>query len=102
MNRLSVIQSRLRMAVLVAASTAWAMVSIAAVPEKEGGAASALQARCAALQGQLERSPFPQHVYIESAEGRRSSSADVFAVVDYPIAMVSAAVSSPANWCDAL
>jgi len=102
MNRLSIIQSRLRLAVLVAASTAWATVSIAAAPAQEAGAASALRARYAALKMRLEQSPFPRHVYIESAEGPRGSRADVFAVVDYPIATVSAASSSPANWCDAL
>lgn len=102
MNRLSVIQSRLRLAVLVAASTAWATVSVAAAPESEADGALALQARYAALQGRLEQSPFPQHVYIESAVRSRGSRADIFAIVDYPIATLSDAFSSPANWCDAL
>lgn len=31
-----------------------------------------------------------------------ASKGDVYAVVDYPIATVSDAFSSPANWCDAL
>jgi len=35
-------------------------------------------------------------------EGPGASQGDVYAVVDYPIATVSDAFSSPANWCDAL
>ena len=35
-------------------------------------------------------------------EGPGASQGDVYAVVDYPIATVSDAFSSPENWCDAL
>jgi len=35
-------------------------------------------------------------------EGPGASQGDVYAVVDYPIAVVSDAFSSPGNWCDAL
>jgi hypothetical protein len=35
-------------------------------------------------------------------EGPGASQGEVYAVVDYPIATVSDAFSSPANWCDAL
>jgi hypothetical protein len=55
-----------------------------------------------ALREQIERSPFPQHLHVESMEGPGASQGDVYAVVDYPIATVSGAFSSPANWCDAL
>jgi hypothetical protein len=54
------------------------------------------------LREQLEHSPFPQHLHVESMEGPGASQGDVYAVVDYPIATVSGAFSSPANWCDAL
>jgi hypothetical protein len=63
---------------------------------------AALQAQHAALHERLEHSPFPQHVYVESFEGPGSSRGDVYAVVDYPVAVVSAALSSPAHWCDVL
>jgi len=55
-----------------------------------------------ALREQLEHSPLPQHLHIESMEGPGASQGDVYAVVDYPIATVSGAFSSAANWCDAL
>jgi hypothetical protein len=54
------------------------------------------------LSEQLEHSPFPQHLHIESLESPGTSQGDVYAVVDYPIATVSGAFSSPANWCDAI
>jgi len=54
------------------------------------------------LSEQLEHSPFPQHLHIESIDDPGASQGDVYAVVDYPIAAVIEAFSSPANWCDAL
>ena len=76
--------------------------SAAAETGPAAGPASELRARYAALSDQLEHSPFPQHLHVESMEGRDASQGDVYAVVDYPIAAVSDAFSSPANWCDAL
>jgi hypothetical protein len=64
--------------------------------------ASALRARYAALGSQLEHSPFPQHLYVESFEGPSDSRGDVYSVVDYPIGTVSEAFTSPADWCDVL
>jgi hypothetical protein len=61
-----------------------------------------LRARYAALSLQLEQSPFPQHLYVESFEGPSDSRGDVYSVVDYPIATVSEAFTRPADWCDVL
>jgi len=80
----------------------WACASLAAGAGPDTDPASDLQARYAALSEQLEHSPFPQHLHVESMEGPGASQGDVYAVVDYPIATVSDAFSSPANWCDAL
>ena len=82
--------------------SAWACASLAAAAVPEADPASALRARYAALSEQLEHSPFPQHLHVESMEGPGASQGEVYAVVDYPIATVSDAFSSPANWCDAL
>ena len=77
-------------------------VSVAAAAERKPDAAAALRARHAALHERLEHSPFPQHIYVESFEGPSASRGDVYAVVDYPIATVSDALTSPAHWCDLL
>jgi hypothetical protein len=92
----------LRTAGFVAVWLAGACAPAAARGGPEAEPASALQARYAALSKQLEHSPFPQHLHVESMEGPGAAQGDVYAVVDYPIAAVSDAFSSAANWCDAL
>lgn len=101
MSRLAGISCWLRTTGLVAIGLAWACVSLAAAAGPDPDPA-ALQARYAALSEQLEHSPFPQHLHVESMEGPGASQGDVYAVVDYPIATVSDAFASPENWCDAL
>ena len=90
------------MAWLALAATAWACAPVVAAEEPQADPASTLQARYAALTEQLQRSPFPQPLYIESVEGRRASSGDVYAIVAYPIAAVRDALTNPLAWCDAL
>jgi hypothetical protein len=82
---------------------AWAIASVARCEEPATSAAEALRERYAALSDRLAQSQFlPQQLYIESVEGAGSSRGEVFAVVDYPIATLSEALSSPAHWCDVL
>jgi hypothetical protein len=102
MSRLAAISSWLRLTGLASVLSLWAFASLAAAAGPATDPAAALQARYAALSGQLEHSPFSQHLHVESMEGPGASQGDVYAVVDYPIATVSDAFSSPANWCDAL
>lgn len=102
MRRRAAISSWLRMTGFASVLSAWACASLAAGAEPDADPAAALQARYAALSEQLEHSPFPQHLHVESMEGPGASQGDVYAVVDYPIATVSDAFSSPENWCDAL
>jgi len=102
MRRLAAVSTWLRMTGFASLLSAWACASLAAAAGADTDPASALQARYAALSEQLEHSPFPQHLHVESMEGPGASQGDVYAVVDYPIATVSDAFSSPANWCDAL
>ncbi|HEU4502570.1 MAG TPA: hypothetical protein VFR82_13035 [Nitrospira sp.] len=54
------------------------------------------------MSKQLEQSPILQGVYLESTESARASRGDLYAVVDYPFAMVSDAFTNPENWCEAL
>jgi len=102
MRRLAAISGWLRMIGCVSALLAWTCVPLAARAGPEADPASALQARHAALSEQLEHSPFPQHLHVESMEGPGASQGEVYAVVEYRIATVSDAFSSPTNWCDAL
>ena len=102
MGRRPCISSCLRITGLVAVLSACLCASVAAAARPATDPASALCARYAALREQLDHSPFPQHLHVESMEGPGASQGDVYAVVDYPIATVSDAFSNPANWCDAL
>ncbi len=93
---------RLRLIGRVSILLAWVCAPLVGLAKPATDPASALRARHAALREQLDQSPFPQHLHVESIEGPGASQGDVYAVVDYPIAAVSGAFSSPANWCDAL
>lgn len=102
MRRLAEISCWLRMTGFFSVTLAWACAALAASPGAEADPASALRVRHAALSAQLEHSPFPQQLHVESIDDPGASQGEVYAVVDYPVATVIDAFSSPANWCDAL
>lgn len=62
--------------------------------------AAALQARHAALAGQLENSAFGRPLLLDSAASSDGLQGDIYARIDYPFATVSAALNDPAHWCD--
>ncbi len=64
--------------------------------------AAALLAQHTVLHDRLEHSPLPQHLHVESFDRPDASGGDVYGVVDYPIALVTEALSDPAHWCDVL
>jgi hypothetical protein len=78
------------------------LLSGGAVAAPQPDPATALQANYAALRDQLERSPLPKHLYVESFDRSDSSGGDVYGVVDYPIALVTEALSDRSRWCDVL
>ena len=102
MNPQSTTHSWLQMAASFAVATACAFASVTAAAALEEDPAGALRAQYVALKNELEQSRFQQRLYIESVERPRVLQGDVYAVVDYPIATVSDALTSPAHWCDAL
>ena len=61
-----------------------------------------LRTKHAALAPQLSSNQFHGPLYLDSAESSRSSQGDVYAVVDHPFAVVSAALNSPEHWCDVM
>ena len=66
------------------------------------GPAAHLQARYVALLPQLNASPFKRPLYLVSTEAPGALSGEVYAVMAYPLSVVSQAFTDPAQWCDML
>lgn len=64
--------------------------------------ASTLQARYLVLQPQLDNNPFRRPLHLVSTEFPQSLQGEVYAVMDYPLSVVSQAFTDPAQWCDVL
>jgi hypothetical protein len=77
------------------------LASFAASAEEAHGPA-ALRARHASLAAQLADNPFGGPVVLQSQEASRRIDGDVYAVIEHPFAVVSAALSDPAQWCEIL
>jgi hypothetical protein len=86
--------------VFVFALAAGAGAAVASVPD--GNAAASLYARHAALTERLYDNPFRRALHLDSSETASSLKGDVYALVDYPMATVSAALDNPENWCEVL
>jgi hypothetical protein len=66
------------------------------------GPAGDLRARYVALSQQLENSSIQRGLYLDSNDDSRAPRGDAYAVVDYPFAMVAAAMAKPENLCESL
>ncbi|MBH9647936.1 hypothetical protein [Burkholderia vietnamiensis] len=68
--------------------------------------AAALLERYRSLGEQLKHNAFHRPLYLESSEASSSLKGDIYAVVDYPFAVVNGKLSDPAqgpaNWCTVL
>ncbi len=64
--------------------------------------AAALKQKVASLQGKLAQNAFGRPLVLESKQASGDLRGDVYAVVDYPFAMVDDALKSIGNWCDIL
>ncbi len=80
----------------------FAVLATCSVAAAESGPAAALRSRYAALSDQVRDNPLEQGLYLESTESPRALRGDIYAIVDYPFAMVSKAFTDSASWCDAL
>ncbi|HVN43593.1 MAG TPA: hypothetical protein VMT50_12485 [Steroidobacteraceae bacterium] len=67
-----------------------------------GKPAEMLLARYAELRTQLEHSPYQRPLYLESTEGSDAARGDIYAVINYPIGTVVAALVRPEEWCEVL
>lgn len=72
----------------------------AAAPETNS--AAALHAKYAALGEQLKNNSFQRPLTLSSVESDSSVRGDIYALVDYPIAVLSESLHSAADWCDAM
>jgi hypothetical protein len=74
--------------------------ALAAVPEMQS--AATLQSQYAALGEQLKHNPFRRALIIDSTDSASHLQGDLYALVDYPFATVTASLSGPGQWCDVL
>ena len=63
---------------------------------------AALRTRYEALNLALAQSPFGQPLVLESVQDAGRLQGDIHALVNYPFALVSAALRQPERWCEAL
>jgi hypothetical protein len=74
----------------------------AAAADPETNSAQSLRARYASLGSQLSNNQFHRPIVLDSAEFPNRLKGDIYALLDYPFAGVSAALSGSAHWCDVL
>ncbi|MBC8021609.1 MAG: hypothetical protein H7Y14_00725, partial [Burkholderiales bacterium] len=64
--------------------------------------AQALRARYEELRDKLERNAFGRPLYLASSEAGRTQKGEVYAVLDYPFAVVQRGLTEAQSWCDVL
>ena len=74
--------------------------SFASVPDMHS--AASLNAKYASLGERLHHNPFRRALSLDSSESPTDLKGDIYALVDYPLATVSAAFKGPEHWCDVL
>lgn len=68
----------------------------------ETDAAAALREKYASLEEQLQHNQFKRPLVLESTETPKRLKGDVYAIIDYPFAAVSAGLNNPDHWCDVM
>lgn len=74
--------------------------AFASVPDTQSGAA--LQAQYVSLRGRLNHNQFQRALYLDSTETPNKLEGDLYALVNHPFAVVSAALKDPEQWCEVL
>lgn len=81
----------------------WAMALCAsAAPADGSGSAQALLATHQRLQQSLARSPYGRPLLLDSAETPDGLKGDIYVEVHRPLADITAALRTPAHWCEML
>jgi len=63
---------------------------------------AALRAKYASLADPLRQNQFKRPLVLDSAETQNGLQGDIYAIVDFPFATVSAGLSNPEHWCDVM
>jgi len=75
--------------------------AVQAAPADAGGAAS-LRATYAAMAERLANNRFQRPLHLDSTESASGLKGDIYALIERPIAEVSAALSDAGQWCDVM
>jgi hypothetical protein len=70
--------------------------------DADANSPGSLRAQYGALQHQLGQNQFQRPLYLDSSETPGGVAGDIYALINYPFATVSAALNSRGNWCDIL
>ena len=87
---------------LIAVALLCAGAGIAQDDHADANSPGSLRAQYGALQARLSHNPFGRPVALDSSETPGSVTGDIYALVNYPLATVAAALNNPGNWCDIL
>ena len=90
--------SRLMRVALLAAS----LLSLPAAHALDPGAAQALRQKYAELKPQLSNNQYGQPLFLESTEAPGQLKGEAYALLDYPLEKVAAALRTQEQWCDVL
>ncbi len=71
-------------------------------PSKTDNYVAALLSQHKALTKALTDNPFKRPLVLNSTESPEQLKGEIYAVLDYPFAMVNDALNNPTHWCDAL
>ena len=75
---------------------------VASAAVAQSNPASTLLAAYASLKRPLAQSPFKRPLVLDSAESSSRMKSDLYAIADYPFALVKARLNNPKNWCDVM
>ena len=70
--------------------------------ESAATSAMSLRAKYGELDKKLSNNSFKRPLYLDSAETTTHLKGDIFALVNYPISTVNAALNDATHWCDVL
>ena len=81
-----------------------ALWTVTGLAHAQGGddSASILHTRYSSLQKSLGDTQFRRPIRLESTDLNGGVTGDVYALLDFPFAFTSEALSPPSNWCDVL
>ena len=80
----------------------WVGMAQATAAGAETNSAASLRARYLELSPQLSNNQFKRPLYLDSAESASHLRGHIYALVDYPFAVVNEALNDPTHWCDVL